>query len=216
VLRRPARSAGTGARWRRPRPARALRILVVTPQFAAGAGIVIAAVLAVDMPHAALSYGPNPQVRTCAPGGCATAKPSPGSLATANPSVKLKPARPKAAVPSVQAVTTPDQSSPRVDIMYQTIRTSRSGFVGIIVIVIGSRQKLGSWKLAFAFSAARVERVWGAGWQPDGNGDGGTVTGQPWAWPGQQAGTPRVVVFATGTPSKPVSCTFDGATCTFR
>jgi hypothetical protein len=214
ALRRPARSALTGVRRLRPRPARALRILVVTPQFAAGAGIVIAAMLAVDMPHAALSYGPNPEVRTCAPGSCATTKPSPGGLATSDPSVKLRPARPKAAaLHAVQAVRKPEQAGPEVDIRYQTIRTSPSGFVGMIVI--SSRQKLGSWNLAFTFSAARVEHVWGGQWQPDGTGGGGVVTGQPWPWPGQTAGSPRVVVFATGAPSKPVSCTFDGATCTF-
>src|SRR5260370_21705834 len=74
---------------RRPRR-RLARSLLATPWFAAGAGIVIAAVLAVDSP-AALTYGPTFPSSRCPARGCASA---PGYLpaapATATPGVELK------------------------------------------------------------------------------------------------------------------------------
>ncbi len=91
-------------------------MLVVTPQFAAGAGIVIAAMLAMDVPHAALTYGPNPPVRECAEYVCTPAKPAPGGLATSKPSIKLKTSRPKsrqtpAGTPGDEGSTGPDGSA---------------------------------------------------------------------------------------------------------
>jgi hypothetical protein len=187
-------------------------MLVVTPQFATGAGIVIAAMMAVDVPHAALTYGPNPPVRECGAHACATARPAPGGLATSKPSIKFKPARPKPQ-PAVMTVGTAGRSRPPVTIEYRVVRTLRSGFVAMITIK--SRRKLADWTLTFSFAAARVEHVWGAKWQPDGNGDGGVATGRPWPWPGQQAGSARIVIFATGTPARPASCGFDGASCSY-
>ncbi len=200
-------------------------MLMVTPQFAAGAGIVIAAMLAVDVPHAALTYGPNPPVRECGEQVCATPKPAPGGLATSKPSIKLKqahrkaaPPKPKAAPPK-RAVTAPKpapairHSRGHVVIEYRTIRAQASGFIAMITIT--GRDKPGAWTLAFTFADAQVQHVWGAQWQPDSNGDGGVATGQPESWPGQKAGTSRIVIIATGHSSTPSSCSFDGASCRF-
>jgi hypothetical protein len=200
-------------------------MLVVTPQFAAAAGIVIAAMLAVDVPHASLTYGPNPPVRECAEQAC-TSKAAPGGLATAKPSIKLKtPRRGESQAGTAGAAGTTGSaapagttgtgggSQPQVAIEYRTIRVSQSGFVSMITIK--GRRNLGTWTLMFTFSDAQVQRVWGAAWQPDSNGDGGEATGQPWPWPGQKAGTARIVIFASGSPARPASCSFDGASCTF-
>jgi hypothetical protein len=188
-------------------------MLVVTPQFAAGAGIVIAAVMAVDVPHAALTYGPNPPVRECGAHTCATAKPAPGGLATSKPSIKLKPARPKPQRPAVITVGTAGRGRPHVTIEYRTIRTVQGGFVAMITIK--SRHKLADWTLTFTFADSQVEHVWGAKWQLDSNEDGGVATGKPWPWPGQHAGTARIVIFATGPPSRPASCSFNGVSCSY-
>ncbi len=83
------------------------------------------------------------------------------------------------------------------------------------MITIDSYQRLGTWTLAFTFADAQVQRVWGATWRPDSNGHGGVVTGQPWPWPGQKADSVRVVIFAGGAPTRPASCSFDGASCGF-
>jgi hypothetical protein len=205
--------------------ARYLRMLVVTPQFAAAAGIVIAAMLAVDVPHASLTYGPNPPVRECAVRAC-TSKAAPGGLATAKPSIKLKtssrrphqaatpgPAGTTGSAASVGSTGTGSGSKPPAAIEYRTIRVSSSGFVSMITIK--SRRDLDNWTLTFAFSDAQVQRVWGAAWQPDSNGDGGVVTGQPWPWPGQTSSAARIVIFASGSPARPASCSFDGASCRF-
>jgi hypothetical protein len=199
-----------------------LRLLVVTPQFAAGAGIVIAAVAAVDVPHAALSYGPNPEVSTCSAGECTSLKPpGTGGLTTSDPGVKIKPPRAKSHPPAAkaQAPSAPsapaEPSAPAADatLQYQTIRHVESGFVGMITVKISP--KAGGWNLAFGFPPpAKVQHVWGAQWRSDGSG-GVVVSGQPWPWPGQKDVTSRIVVFATGTASAPASCTFDGASCAF-
>ena len=57
------------------RQLRLVRSLLLTPWFAAGAGVVIAAALAVDSP-AALTYAPNSPGLRCAASGCV--RPSPG------------------------------------------------------------------------------------------------------------------------------------------
>ena len=201
-----------------------MRMLVVTPQFAAAAGIVIAAMLAVDVPHAALTYGPNPPVRECAEQACAAAPPARGGLATSKPSIKLKTSRPKSRPATAGQAGNPGTSGPTgsggtsggqpaVAIEYRTIRVSDSGFVAMITVT--SHRKLGTWTLAFTFSGTQVQRVWGATWRPDSSGDGGVVTGQPWPWPGQKDSEARIVIFAAGAAARPASCSFDGATCSF-
>jgi hypothetical protein len=204
-----------------------MRMLVVTPQFAAAAGIVIAAMLAVNVPHAALTYGPNPPVRECAEQACAPAPPVRGALATSKPSIKLKTTRPKSRPATGGPAGTEGTSGPTgspgsagsagaqpaVTIEYRTIRVSDSGFVAMITVK--GHRKLGTWTLAFTFSGIKVQRVWGATWQPDSRGDGGVVTGQPWPWPGQKDSEARIVIFAAGAAARPASCSFDGTTCSF-
>lgn len=196
-------------------------MLVVTPQFAAGAGIVIAAILAVDLPHAAFSYGPNPQVSTCSAGDCVTSGPDPGGLATTDPGIELKQPRRANAPRGAQAESEAAASrstgrAAHITLKYQTIRQVKAGFIGMISIRIAP--KLGAWKLRFTFPAASVHHVWGAQWHPapDPAASGGVVvTGQPWPWPGQKPVTSRIVVFATGRASAPDSCMFNGLTCAF-
>ncbi len=203
-------------------PSRVLvvRMLVVTPQFAAGAGIVIAAVLAVDVPHAALSYGPNPEVSTCSSGQCTSTKPSgTGGLTTSDPGIKIKPPRHHKAGPAaVQAAEpaapggTGAAGTPAARLGYRTIRHVGSGFVAMITVT--ASPKVGSWRLGFAFPAAKVQHVWGdVNWRSQGRTV--VVSGQPWPWPGQKTVTSRIVVFAAGTAAAPDTCTFNGAACSF-
>jgi hypothetical protein len=216
VRRRPRQRALTGPEAPRSSRARYLRMLMATPQFAAGAGIVIAALLSMDVPHAALTYGPNPPVHECAYQACATPKPAPGGLATSKPSIKLKPPRHQARRPA--ATSTPAQAVRRghhavTVLQYQTIDTSSSGFVAMIIV--DSTDQPGTWSLALSFADAQVQHVWGAQWHPDAAGTGGVATGQPWPWPGQKPGASRIVIFANGRSSAPTSCTFNGKPCRF-
>jgi len=197
-------------------------MLMMTPQFAASAGIVIAAVLAVNVPHAALTYGPNPPVRECAVQACVAPKPAPGKLTTSKPSVKLRPPRPRVrrsaasqAPPTGPTASSgaPTPSRPASVIEYRLIRSSDEGFVAMIIIE--NPGKPGNWTLSFAFAGAQVQHVWGAQWRPDSTGSGGVATGQPLPWPGQKPGSSRIVIFATGQSAAPASCSFDGASCSF-
>jgi len=189
----------------------------VTPWFAAGAGIVIAAALAVDSPTA-LTYAPNEPVTHCPASGCVGPTPSrQPDVATATPGVRLKTG---GAAPAGRGRSHPARAVQRLG--YQIVGRWRSGFLA--VITVPGDTEPGSWRLQFAFPSARVDQVWGAQWRSSGDGDAGTATG-PWrkgdrpadtgAPGGRQIDDHQVMVFATGTPTVPSGCRLDGVSCSF-
>ena len=189
---------------------------MVTPWFAAGAGIVIAAALAVDSP-AALTYVPtDPGVR-CPVSGCTGAVPGHGpGVSAATPGRPLPPrSGPRAGVTSGPAGQ--GGGGPAYQVGYQVVRRWSSGFLATITLPAG--MKAGPWSLQLAFPSAHVDRIWGAQWHPSGNGDAGTATG-PWPGrgPGRGAGQPaggQVKISATGTATTPSACRLDGVSCRF-
>jgi Cellulose binding domain len=188
------------------------RSLMMTPWFAAGAGIVIAAAMAVDS-QAALTYAPSgPGVR-CPVSGCSSPAPGhPPDLATAHPGVALK--TPGAEHPGAEAAS-PDPrpgAEAGYQLGYQVIGRWPSGFVAMITMP--GDLKPGPWSLQFAFPSARIDRVWGARWQPSRNGNGGTARGT-WQWPGRPDAR-QLTVSATGTPTDPSRCRLDGISCGYR
>jgi cellulose binding protein with CBM2 domain len=218
---RPPRAAGrAGAPAREPATCRGrlalARSLMVTPWFAAGAGIVIAAALAVDSP-AALTYVPtDPGVR-CPVSGCTGGVPGHGpAVAAATPGVPL----PAGSGPRIGADPAGPASQggagPAYQAGYQVVRRWSSGFLASITMPANMR--LGPWSLQLAFPSAHVDRVWGARWQPSGNGDAGTATGS-WPGPGRGRGggadDGQVVISATGTATTPSACRLDGVSCRF-
>jgi hypothetical protein len=65
--------------------------MLMTPWLSAGAGIVVAAGLALNLPHAVLSYRPNYPGTTCLEPACGPApRHSPGGLTATNPGIKFK------------------------------------------------------------------------------------------------------------------------------
>jgi hypothetical protein len=193
------------------------RSLLATPWFAAGAGIVIAAVLAVDSPTA-LTYGPTFPVVRCPVQGCGGAQGQPpGQPATATPGIALKAPGLKVKGGATNHGRRPGRGNRGGLPGYQIIRQWSSGFLALITIPGGARTD--GWSLWFAFPAAHVERVWGARWQPSGNGDGGTADG-----PSDRSGGSRwdhglsadeLLVWATGRPQAPSGCALDGVSCRF-
>jgi len=185
-------------RHRKERRRQRLRLslsLIVTPWFAAGTGVLIAAAVAVDSPPA-LTYGPELH---CPAGGCA----SPGGPA-------LQDAGPHARG-AVAASTGAHRAGPAVAatvarVEYQIITPRRRGFV--VIITLPGDLKPGSWSLRFGFAAARIDQVRGALWKPSGNGRAGTANAGPGAY--------RLGVRASGTPSAPSGCRLDGLRCSFR
>jgi hypothetical protein len=186
---------------------------MMTPWFAAGAGIVIAAAMAVGSP-AALTYAPSdPGARCPAMSGCAS--PAPGhlpDLATARPGVALKP--PGAQPAGAEAASSGQRPGAEAgnQLGYRVIRRRHSGFVAVITIPGDLRP--GTWSLQFGFRSARVDRVWGALWQPWRSGHGGTALG-PWPWRGRSDAR-QLTVLATGQPASPSRCRLDGISCGYR
>jgi Cellulose binding domain len=210
----PAREPGTC----RARLAMA-RSLMVTPWFAAGAGIVIAAALAVDSP-AALTYVPaDPGVR-CPVSGCTGAGSGHGpDLATATPGVPFSAGSgPRAGTSPGPAL--PGGAGPATQVGYQVVRRWSSGFVATITVPASARTN--PWRLHLAFSSAHVDQVWGARWRSSGNGDAGTATG-PWPGHGRgrgpggesRLGDGQLMISATGTATTPSACRLDGVSCRF-
>jgi hypothetical protein len=213
-----AKGSGRTAASSSSRPRQHLaRSLLATPWFAAGAGIVLAAVLAVESPTA-LTYGPTFPVEQCPVHGCAGNSGHPaGQPATATPGVALKAPGLKmnggATVPSRRRGRAPRG----VLLAYQIVSQWSSGFLAQISIPAAARS--GGWSLRFAFPAAHVERVWGARWEPSANGDGGTAYGPTRQSEhfrgGDRSGPGQLMVSASGTPQPPSACALDGTSCRF-
>jgi hypothetical protein len=208
-----------------------MRGLLVTPWFAAGAGFVIAAALALNSPHTVLTYRPN----TLPCSGCA--QPAPGSLASAKPGVKLK-------VPAKHARSgqgaAKDRQQPTavagLEVGFRVVWQKNGAFGAIITLPAGHAGR--DWKLRFEIPGRRIFQVAGAQWQPSPSGYGGEASmltiqpgfsghsGPPGA--GQSAGPQApgrpgqrsvrrlgFFVAAQGAPVTPADCVLDGAACHF-
>jgi hypothetical protein len=77
----------------------ALRRLVVTPTFAAGLGVVVAAFLAANMSRTVLHFSAPIPGNQCAAGDCHAQEPHGGTLASARPGVHITPSVPAASGP---------------------------------------------------------------------------------------------------------------------
>lgn len=194
---------------------RLARALMVTPWFAASAGIVIAAALAVESPTA-LTYVPSPGVR-CPASGCGGSATGQPNVAAASPGVRLK------VGPAPEAAATDSPGRRHVagavyQIGYRVVRHWPGGFVA--AITLPADMSPGPWTLQLGFASARVGHVWGARWRPWGDGDVGTATGS-WTPPRGHGGEApsqdgrELVILAAGTPTPPSSCNLDGASCSF-
>src|SRR3984885_4697383 len=99
----------------RPRAKRispALRRLVMTPTFAAGLGVVVAAFLAANMSRTVLHFSAPIPGNQCSAAGCHAQEPHGGTLASARPGVHITPSAP--APGSVTAIQ-PGGSQPSVN-----------------------------------------------------------------------------------------------------
>src|SRR5215831_8131942 len=171
--RRPRRSEATRARTGYFSPA--VRRVLVTPTFAAGLGVVIAAVLAYPMTRTVISYGGAPPAggQPCQVKGCVTSTPSDKGLATASPGQRLVTPSPSPRDPGTPASPAPAPgeaaaSGPQPVMQYQTIRQWRSGFIGEITITRPGEQAPASWQLRLTYSSAHIFGVWGGRWTPSG------------------------------------------------
>jgi hypothetical protein len=182
---------------------------MVTPWFAASAGIVIAAALAVNSP-AALMYVPNAPAARCPASRCAGPASGPPGVTTEVPGVKLKTGTaPRTGAPAGRHAV--------YQLGYQVVRSWPGGFVA--VITLPADLKPGTWSLRFGFPSARVAHVWGARWQPSRHGRTGTATGswRPHGHDPYDRGLdgPQLMIFAVGAPTLPSGGRLDGISCVF-
>jgi Cellulose binding domain len=240
---RLARSAPLIGRGRAPSLARPFRGTLLTPWLSAGAGIVVAAGLALNVPHAELTYSPPSPGTNCPAPACGSAAPRhvPGKLAGTGTGIKLKPGRTAHGHQPAQAGAGPGAGSTQgtapavaptgppatpaharqpasrhrapVKVGYQTMRRWPAGFTALITIT--SRAALDNWRLAFRYPGVHIDSVAGARWIASDDDDGGVALAVPWPW-GRPAGNQvRFLIIANGTPGQPAACRLDGAPCSF-
>ncbi len=158
---------------------------MVTPTFAAGLGVVVAAGLAVSMTaRTVLQFSGPSQGKPCAVRGCTNGPDLPGgagTLASAKPGIKFLPAT---VGPDGSAQPSPSftggQSSPgshqpaagQVVIDYQTTQRFSWGFNGQIRISGLPASSLATWRLEFDYPGTSIVGVQGARWQPTGQDSG--------------------------------------------
>jgi hypothetical protein len=163
----------------------ALRRLMVTPTFAAGLGVVVAAGLAVSMTAKTVLHFSNPeQGKPCAVRGCVTGPNLPGgtgTLASAKPGVRLVPTtsgpeRSAGPSPSFTGGDSGEDSKrdagSQVVVDYQTTQRWSWGFSGKIVISGLPASSLTTWRLEFDYPGTRIVEVQGVQWQPTGQDSG--------------------------------------------
>jgi hypothetical protein len=191
----------------------AVRRVVVTPTFAAGLGVVIAAAMAYPMTKTVISYGGTPPAgeAPCTPDGCGSGTGGNGSLATASPGARLPSPSPATTHLGPAAPGTVAGGHPLMQ--YQTLRQWESGFIGQITISDLSGSAPANWRLRLAYDSARIIGVWGGRWSPSGDhavlvtpdgGDGNTRS---------RSGHVQVVVVVSGHPGPPSGCAFNGQAC---
>jgi Cellulose binding domain len=198
----------------------ALRRVIVSPTFAAGLGVVIAAMLVLPMSRTIFRYSlPGSSPTTCPQLLCPT-PPSGGAHAAINGRKRIPPAHPvrHRAGPAASAQATPPAGDPtpspasQETFSYQTVKQWPGGFMGQIMITFAPGSGKDGWRLRFAYPAADIEAVWGGGiWAPHGK-HRAEVTAEPSA--GVPPGQPIDVTFVIrGNPSAPARCTFNGHSC---
>jgi hypothetical protein len=194
---RPARpgsggDAGDAGAARRHR----MRGLLVTPWFAAGAGVVIAAALSLNSPRTFLTYRPNTsKCAECTPAGAGTG-------------TKIKTVHPAQVDGSAGHAATPPPA--RVGVQ---VGAGAPGFFTLTFTVPASQAGNG-WKLGFDVPSGTITYVQGAQWRPNAAGDGGVAVAPGAGRPGSLRN--RIIVSARGTPVSPAGCVLNGRGCRFR
>ena len=184
--------------------------MLMTPWLAAGAGVVVAAALALHVPHAELTYTPNgPGACSLAAGGTiAGGTVAPAQPAGHGPAAELRQRKKHRTILRRTPGRHPARPG-RLRVRYQTLSTGPSGFTGLITL--SGREVQGSWQLTFRYPGARVVSIDGGAWTVS---DGVvTVTGPGNGAAGRMA---AITLRASGPPSGPIQCTFDGVACTVR
>jgi hypothetical protein len=194
-----------------------MRRVVVTPTFAAGLGVVVAAVLAYPMQTVFNYAGPAevPCQPAPAPCGLSNGMKAP-QLGSGN---RMK--TPSATAPHSGRSTSGRPGSQGTDgrghadpprLTYHTYSKGQWGFAGTIEITFEAKHANDRWRLRFGYPSARILKVWAGKLLP--HGAHSAEVGS-WDWPGQAVsdGLVRVSIGVAGHPGPPHRCSFNGRPC---
>lgn len=203
----------------RPTPlGTAVRRVVVTPTFAAGLGVVIAAGMAYPMTKTVISYGRTPPAGggSCVTAGCVGD--GSGDLATASPGQRLKSRPPAATNPDPSAAHAASgggtvAAGPPPVMQFQTLRQWQSGFFGQVTITDSGGSVQANWQLHLSYDSAHIIGVWGGRWTASGD-HSVVVTPDSGGWTSHSGSSSvQVVLAVSGQAGPPSGCTFNGRTC---
>lgn len=204
--------------WRRPQVACALRRVAVTPTFAAGLGVVVAAVLAYQLgaPSFRVSMPPWHGQR-CATAGCAPAAGGGSPAVKGGQRLPVSAPKHRAVISAGRSVPsgTGRRAAPDEDaaVTYHTTASWPGGFRGMLTVAFARGYRPGTWLLRFSYPSGRIERVWGQV-RVQRQGAHTAVVAQPGAGWALARGQQISVSFqVAGVPGRPGRCFFDRLPC---
>jgi hypothetical protein len=137
-----------------------------------------------------------------APSSPAPSAPAPSATASGGAAPAPAPTTPD---PSVTPALRPAQVS------YSLVKRLPGGFEGEFTIVNKGRKPIRDWQLTVVLPDDHVQSAWDASFQEDGNTV--TLVPPPYALSIPAGGRVTEQFTATGTTTRPVSCTFSGGPC---
>jgi hypothetical protein len=198
-----------------------MRRVVLTPTFAAGLGVVVAAVLAYPMRTVFLYASPNGS--SCKVISCEANSPA-GGLPASGPTRRLNTPGPggthhgaTSGARHARAGGGGGTPAAAPQLSYQTSRTTDGGFDGTIVIDFKPKIAHQRWRLRFSYPSSRILGVWADSYlHIRHDGPHTAVVASPGS-PGQGASLRlvRVSIEVAGRPGPPRRCSFNGNGCRF-
>ena len=197
-----------------------MRRVVVTPTFAAGLGVVVAAVLAYPM-RTVFNYA-APNGETCETAGCGIGSQTGGHTAS-GPGSRLPTPGPGGSRRSNSGSTSHGNNAPAggqaaaaPQLSYQTASKAHWGFDGTIVIAFKPKFEHQHWRLRFSYPSARILRVWAGSYIHIQHSRHSALVA---SLDSQAHGTVpqlvRVSIEVAGPPGPPPRCLFNGHGCHF-
>jgi hypothetical protein len=181
----------------------AVRRVVVTPTFAVGLGVVIAAVLTYPMTRTVIRYG-GPRVGggPCQVKGCPSSPPA-GKPAVAKPGLRIAPHS-----------AGPGAGGTAPEMRFQTLRRRPDGFIGKVTIIDPGMPPAAHWQLRLSYGPARITGIMGGEWTARGGHTILVTGGYGYRHFARDGGRVQVVFAVSGSkPRPPSGCVFDGRAC---
>ena len=192
-----------------------MRWVALTPTFAAGLGIVVAAAMAAPARTVVLSMGPH--ARPCAIPGC-RGRAGAGKVASKPGGTKRLVIPARVPTPGTSRSAGVSGAGRDVLVQYRTVGQDHSGnFVGQLILASRTGRPLHNWVLQFSYPGQI--RIWGGPPQPAGQHTVTVTAGQyPYGggWAGWSGGRIVQIVFSVpGQAGPPASCTVNGQPCRY-